>query len=87
MCLRLYSRGLASFYHCVGAIMNTIETFIVTFGTSFLVSFFFITYLKHLKIKREIAEIDDLIAAISRENAAIKREMAAIDDRFTGGKV
>ena len=68
--------------------MSAIETFIVTFGISFLVSFFFITYRKHRKIMREIAEIDELTAAIYRDSARIRREMAAIDeDRFTGGKV
>jgi hypothetical protein len=72
--------------------MSAIETFIVTFGILFLVSFFFITYLKHLKIKREIAEIEELTTAIYKENARIRQEIATAvalldGDNLKRGKV
>jgi hypothetical protein len=72
--------------------MSAIETFIVTFGISFLVSFFFITYRKHLKIKREIAEIEELTTAIYKENARIRQEIATAvalldGDNLKRGKV
>lgn len=71
--------------------MSALPTYIFIFLCVLTALFFLLNIYalrQHRKVIREIDEIDDLIAAISRENAAIKREIAAIDeDRFTGGKV